>query len=113
MAKLIFTNLNQTLEIDPAHGPFLGRGKPSSILDIASAFGIELEQNCGGVCVCTTCHVKIASGGEHLSPISSKEAKFLGRIAASCGCSPARLACQAVLQTNDAVIEVEIPSHPL
>lgn len=112
VAKLIFQNLGRTVEIDPAHGPFIGKGKCSSILDVASAYDIDIEHNCGGVCVCTTCHVVIVSGAEFLSPISSKEAKFLGRLPSLCGCKDARLACQAVPMSNDAVVVIEVPHRP-
>lgn len=44
-----------------------------SILDVAEKFGVDFPHNCGGVCACSTCHVIIKSGLEHLNPKSEDE----------------------------------------
>ena len=49
-------------EVDPAKLPYGPTGLPGSILDIAlngGAAGLDLEHACGGVCACSTCHVKV------------------------------------------------------
>lgn len=44
-----------------------------SILDVAENFGVNFPHNCGGVCACSTCHVIIKSGLEHLNLKSEDE----------------------------------------
>lgn len=111
MAKLIIPAIGRTIEIDPGNGPFVGRGRTSSLLDVAWAYGIEIPSHCGGVCLCTTCHVQVVSGAHCLSEPSAKERRFLERLAGSCDCRRARLACQAVLLSDDARVEIEVPTH--
>ena len=46
---------------------YLGHGLPESFLDIAMNIGLHLEHACGGSCACTTCHLIVRKGMEHLS----------------------------------------------
>lgn len=50
-----------------------------TILEVAQQNNIHLHHNCGGVCACTTCHVYIEEGMEHLPEISDKEEDFVDR----------------------------------
>jgi len=50
-----------------------------SILDICEDNGIDLHHNCGGVCACSTCHVYIEAGMEHLPEITEKEEDYVDR----------------------------------
>jgi len=76
-------------------------GKPNSILNIAIRHGINLRHLCRGICACTTCHVIVTSGAEHLSAIEPNEEDRLSRTP---GRTPqSRLACQAEVR-GDIVI---------
>jgi 2Fe-2S ferredoxin len=50
-----------------------------SILEIALKNDIELHHNCGGVCACSTCHVYVQKGEEHLPEITDREEDFIDR----------------------------------
>jgi 2Fe-2S ferredoxin len=61
------------VEVDPAtylHGLI---GQDFSILDIATEAGVDIEHSCGGVCACSTCHVKVRQGGESCSKPTEDE----------------------------------------
>lgn len=80
-----------------------------SILEVTEEHDIHLNHNCGGVCACSTCHVYVLSGDEHLEEISEKEEDFVDR-----AINPrleSRLGCQCVILDKNAVIEVEIPDQ--
>lgn len=50
------------------------RGKPGqTLLEIAHENDISLDHACGGVCACSTCHVKIAEGKELVNESSEDE----------------------------------------
>ena len=81
----------------------------TSILDAAEDNDIHLNHNCGGVCACSTCHVYVEKGDEHLEEISDKEEDFIDR-----AINPrleSRLGCQCIILEDDAVIEVTIPDQ--
>ena len=64
--------------------------------------GIPLEHACGGSCACTTCHLIIRSGAQHLSEMQEDEAD---RLDTAWGLTPeSRLGCQAVVK-GDVVAE--------
>ena len=67
--KVTFLPLNKTVEVDDSKYPLADHGKPGSLLDIALAHDIHLEHNCGGSCACTTCHVIVKEGAEHLAEL--------------------------------------------
>lgn len=80
-----------------------------SLLEIAEANGIELDHACGGVCACSTCHVKILTGASVLSEPSEDEEDQLDN--ARDVDLTSRLGCQARIQRKpDSVIEVRIPT---
>jgi len=102
-------NPAQTIEFDPAEAPFQHDGKPASILDVLLGHGVHLEHACGGACACTTCHVVVTKGGQHLSPAEENEEDMLDRAP---GLTPtSRLGCQAVVEDPDAEVAVRIPRH--
>ncbi len=81
----------------------------TSILEVTEEHDIHLNHNCGGVCACSTCHVYVLRGDEHLEEISDKEEDFVDR-----AINPrleSRLACQCVILDKNAVIEIEIPDQ--
>jgi 2Fe-2S ferredoxin len=108
VARVTFLPANETFEFDLQQLPYHGHGKPKSFLDIAENFGFHLEHACGGSCACTTCHVVVKDGARFLSEMDDDEADRLD-LAADLQLT-SRLGCQAVLQSDDAHVVVEIPS---
>ena len=102
--KVTFLPLNKTVEVDDAQYPLADHGKPGSLLDIALAHDIALEHNCGGSCACTTCHVIVVDGAEHLSEMEGDEEDRLDM--AEGLTIRSRLGCQAVVRGD---VTVEIP----
>lgn len=81
----------------------------NSLLELALMNDIELHHNCGGVCACTTCHLYVENGMEHIEEISDKEEDFIDRAV-----NPrlnSRLGCQSVLLDGDGEIEVTLPDQ--
>jgi 2Fe-2S ferredoxin len=81
----------------------------NSLLEIALMHDIELHHNCGGVCACTTCHLYVEKGMEHIEEITDKEEDFIDRAV-----NPrlnSRLGCQSVLLDGDGEIEVTLPDQ--
>ena len=80
-----------------------------SILEIALQNDIELHHNCGGVCACSTCHVYVEKGEDHLPELSDREEDFIDR-----AINPkliSRLGCQCVLEDGDGDIVVTLPDQ--
>jgi ferredoxin, 2Fe-2S len=93
----------RTVEFESGELPFSEHGKPESILDVCLNFGIHLDHACGGSCACTTCHVIIKEGAQHLSEMEDDEAD---RLDTAWDLTPrSRLGCQAVI-TGDVVCEL-------
>ena len=91
------------VEFEQGKLPFDGHGLPESFLDLAMNKGIGLEHACGGSCACTTCHVIIREGDEHLSEMQDDEAD---RLDTAWGLTArSRLGCQAVI-SGDVVCEL-------
>ena len=78
-----------------------------SVLDVCLDHGIELQHNCGGVCGCSTCHIYVNKGMDHVKEISDKEEDFIDRAVRPRINS--RLGCQAEVIDSD--IEVTIPDQ--
>jgi ferredoxin len=76
----------------------------ATLLSSLIAEDINVSQGCGGRGLCATCHVFVKSGMESLSPLSSREQRTLG-VVTSCN-SFSRLACQAMIQGDNIVVEV-------
>lgn len=80
-----------------------------SLLEVALMNDIELHHNCGGVCACTTCHLYVEKGMEHLEELSDREEDFIDRAV-----SPklnSRLGCQSLLLDGNGEIEVTLPDQ--
>lgn len=80
-----------------------------SLLELALKNDIELHHNCGGVCACTTCHLYVESGMDHIDEISDREEDFIDRAV-----NPrlnSRLGCQSLLLDGDGEIEVTLPDQ--
>ncbi len=81
-----------------------------TVLDAAMAQGLTLDHACGGVCACSTCHVKIKTSGDCFSPASEDELDQLDE-ARDVGLD-SRLGCQATLLRLPAsgTVEITIPN---
>ena len=95
-------------QVDPAKLPYGPTGQPGSILDIAlngGVEGIDLEHACGGVCACSTCHVKIKQGLASCNEPTDDELDQLDE--APDVSLESRLGCQCVPNgTMDIVVEI-------
>ncbi len=93
--------------LDPLSLTNIGSG--DSLLEILLDNNIDLHHNCGGVCACSTCHLYLEKGEEHIEELSEKEEDFIDR-----AISPrlnSRLGCQCVLQDGEGVINVTLPDQ--
>jgi iron-sulfur cluster assembly protein len=66
--------------------------------------GVAVAHDCGGKLACTSCVVVVRDGMQHLSPPSEDEIDMLDRAAADA--PGARLACQAVAQGGEVILQV-------
>jgi 2Fe-2S ferredoxin len=100
----------QTIAFDLAKAPFQHDGEPASVLDVMLGHGLRLEHSCGGNCACTTCHVVVKSGAEHLSEAQETEEDLLDKAP---GLTPtSRLGCQARV-VRDGEVTVWIPRYTI
>tara|TARA_Y100000590_G_scaffold463063_1_gene628820 strand:+ start:790 stop:1134 length:345 start_codon:yes stop_codon:yes gene_type:complete len=98
VAKIFIQEEEKTIEIKVGE----------NILEAALGNGIDLDHACGGVCACSTCHIKIREGIDLFNEATEDEEDQLDDARDIELCS--RLACQAVLQKESAeLIKVEIP----
>lgn len=84
-------------------------GDDQSLLEICLNNGIELHHNCGAVCACSTCHLYVDNGMNHLEELSDKEEDFIDRAV-----NPrinSRLGCQCVLQPGTGELEITLPDQ--
>ncbi len=80
-----------------------------SILEVALKNNIDLHHNCGGVCACSTCHVYVEKGEEHLPELTDREEDFIDR-----AINPklnSRLSCQCILEDGEGEIIVTLPDQ--
>jgi 2Fe-2S ferredoxin len=92
----------KTFEFEQGKMPFQEHGLRESFLDVAMNCGVPLEHACGGSCACTTCHLFIREGEEHLSEPQDNE---LDRLDTAWDLrTNSRLGCQAVIK-GDVVAE--------
>ncbi len=98
----------------PVEVDFLDEGKRvrarpgQSLLEVALEHDVHLDHACGGVCACSTCHVKVREGEALLSPAEEDEEDQLDE--ARDVSLHSRLACQArILEGARGRIAVEIP----
>lgn len=80
-----------------------------SLLEVCLDNGIELHHNCGAVCACSTCHLYVNTGSEHLEELGDREEDFIDRAV-----NPrinSRLGCQCVLQPGSGVVNITLPDQ--
>lgn len=74
------------------------------IIDALLENGIEIEHACEKSCACTTCHVLVREGFDSLDEADELEEDQLDK---AWGLEPvSRLSCQAVVGSEDLVIEL-------
>ncbi|NOU05414.1 MAG: 2Fe-2S iron-sulfur cluster binding domain-containing protein [Hyphomicrobiaceae bacterium] len=114
------------LEIADAEEPLLslnvtlrdgGRFQPQAmpgfrVMELIRMYGLPIKAECGGVCVCATCHVRIP---EHwlslLPPPSDEEMAKLDEIPDADETS--RLACQLIMTDELDGLEIEVQPDSL
>ena len=106
MAKVIFRFEDKNIPTKEIEGK-LG----DLIIDLAEDNGLHINNNCGQVCACSTCHVYIEEGEDLLQDISDREEDFIDR-----AINPrieSRLSCQCeiIVEDVDAIIEVLVPDQ--
>ena len=91
------------------HGDFSAQ-LGESILEVALRNEVDLDHACGGVCACSTCHVRIEQGADCLSESSEEEEDQLDE-ARDLGLN-SRLGCQARIlrMPEQGIIELRIPA---
>ncbi|MBY0480390.1 MAG: 2Fe-2S iron-sulfur cluster binding domain-containing protein [Chitinophagaceae bacterium] len=80
-----------------------------SLLEVCLDNGVELHHNCGAVCACSTCHMYINEGSEHIQELSDREEDFIDR-----AINPrinSRLGCQCVLEKGSGDLKILIPDQ--
>ncbi len=105
MPKVVFIadGERHEVEFDPGSMAYSHHGLRGSLLDVAKNFHVPLEHACGGNCACTTCHVIVREGMQHLSEMEDEEAD---RLDTAWDVTPeSRLGCQAVAK-GDVVCEI-------
>jgi 2Fe-2S ferredoxin len=107
LVRVTFLPEGRTVEFEFGTLPYEHHGKPMSFLDVAENNDIFLDHACGGVCACSTCHVKIKSGASGLTEADDDELDRLDMAADQQLNS--RLGCQAVI-TRPGEYVVEIPA---
>ena len=105
MATVIFNFEDKRIPSVRAEGVANG----ASILEVTEDVDVHLNHNCGGVCACSTCHIYVERGEDAIEEISDKEEDFIDR--ATNPRLSSRLACQCIILSDDAVIEVTIPDQ--
>jgi 2Fe-2S ferredoxin len=88
------TGKETTVSVDPATYPHGHIGQDFSLLDIATEAGVDIDHSCGGVCACSTCHVKVQKGLESCSKATEDEEDMLDT--ARDVDTESRLSCQCV-----------------
>lgn len=75
-----------------------------SVCDNLLNHDIDIEHACDKVCACTTCHVIVREGYNSLNEAEEREEDLLDK---AWGLEPkSRLSCQAIVGTEDLVIEI-------
>ena len=84
------------------------KGAPGqNLLEVALSHHINIEHSCGGVCACSTCHIYLEQGTDHVSQPSEAEED---RVEEAPGLQRnSRLSCQCTIN-GAGPISVRVPS---
>ena len=93
-----------TYQGGPSGDTVIEADRGDTILETAIIHDVPLHHACGGFCACTTCHVKVLSGAEHLSPMDEEERDRLDSTADEVAPN-SRLGCQARIM-GDCVVQM-------
>ncbi len=94
-----------------------GRFEPEAaagyrIMELMRMYGLPIRAECGGACVCATCHVRIPQSWQHLLPPPSDEE--LAKLDEIPGADEnSRLACQLMMTDELDGLEVELQPDSL
>jgi len=102
MAKVVFLAHGRTWDVEVPVG--------TSLLAASKKIGAPEGDACGGVCACSTCHVYVRKGREHLSEAEEDEEDILDK--AFDVQATSRLGCQATIE-RDGELECEITRESL
>ena len=103
MAKVRFHAHGKVWQADVPEG--------TSLLEASKGIGAPEGDACGGVCACSTCHVYVTQGREHLNEAEEDEEDILDK--AFDVRATSRLGCQAKIARGDAEIVCEITRESL
>jgi ferredoxin, 2Fe-2S len=103
MAKVRFHAHGKTWDAEVPEG--------SSLLQASKTVHAPEGDACGGVCACSTCHVYVTKGKEHLSEAEEDEEDIMDK--AFDVRANSRLGCQAKILRGDVEIECEISRESL
>lgn len=78
-----------------------------TLLEALLAASVPVPHLCGGVCHCTTCHLYVDDGSEHVNEPHSRELAFLKKVKLRRETS--RLSCQCLLQEGEGKLTVTLP----
>lgn len=82
------------------------------LMELMRAYGLPIKAECGGACVCATCHVRVAEAWRHLlPPPTTEELAKLDEIPDADDSS--RLACQLLMTDDLDGLEVELQPDSL
>ncbi len=96
--------------VDHEDGTTTIRVQPGrTLLEAAVINNFHLNHNCGAVCACTTCHIYLEEGEEHVVEISDKEEDYVDR--ARMPKLESRLGCQCELLEGSGTLEMTIPDQ--
>ena len=98
------TGEKKTVHVDPAKIPYGHTGLTGSVLDIAEGNEIDINHSCGGVCACSTCHVKVIQGGKSCSKATEDEEDMIDT--ARDVDMDSRLSCQCVPDGSEDLVVV-------
>ncbi len=82
------------------------------IMELMRMYGLPIKAECGGACVCATCHVRVAQAWQHLLPPPSEEE--LAKLDEIPGADEtSRLCCQLMMTDELDGLELELQPDSL
>jgi ferredoxin, 2Fe-2S len=85
-------------------GAAINAATGESICDVLLNHDIDIDHACDQACACTTCHIIVREGFKSLNPSDDLEDDLLDK---AWGLEPnSRLSCQALVGTEDLVVEI-------
>lgn len=110
LVRALRRRIARRIRIAYAAGPEVKAPIGPTLLEISRQKRIPHTSVCGGRARCSTCRVRVISGGEHLTPPSPAERATLASIKAP---PDTRLACQLRLTNHAAVLRIVRPGERL